>query len=873
MQKTLTYIDINTRAQVYADGAFVTKSSDYINIERGQWQILCIQFGERQMDEAGAVTFTPISFAADTSFVFVADNNFDDDDYLMAKSLQSVIPFDEADPTSNMFNIEGDWVDGGTADFSSGQLSIRINSDTVKFKEVTTDKVSINTGVYINVKQYMQGLSNPSTIAWIPFIAKNTIRDWSSAQVVPPTGTEAIAFINSYFRNPLERQWSEDGITWFDSQSEDHDNYYRERIANIGADWSSGYAVARGFTYTPSVSSDGVISWVNDGDLPNPTPINIKGDKGDNFTVNATGLLSERSQYDAEEKGFSFLATDDGNLYIKNSDTSGDWSGPIPFQGPKGDDGPAGPAGPANTLSIGTVATGEPGTEAAATITGTAPNQTLNLTIPRGSDGTDGADGADGVSSYTYVAYASDASGAGFSLVPSNTLKFRAEIHTTTAIEAPDAEDFAGAAWVKYIGDDGSGAVKSVNGQLPDESGNVTIETGSTVDESRLLPENPANGDIPCYDATVDRGNNADTKLLLQPATSDNEIIDQGKGNTVPLVLNVGANVTVNEAGQIVFTSPNSSFQEAGVIMLSKEQAAQLVTGNNEWCVDLVINVGEYVGQQTVMTLGGGGEYTGNADYACFIMSTARGTFWHWNGTEINMNLLPGNTVLVTVEQWIDDTGAWKLSYYANGSHVFTSSGEHRLSAAVQPLVFGGGYGKSSYFRNTVDAIRFRTVAPYRGQSFTPEARPWLPPAGSWQKVNLAELAKTIIADPVTEMAVADETWGDCRYLDTTFQQLSFRGRVRSLRRVSLETVSIDSGVTGNIVLVPIVNGSELSGTSFVVAVGAAPAVAEFALEVASGTLALRRDTDDERDTLKDSGNTPVTAVVLSVILEVQYDA
>ena len=129
-----------------------------------------------------------------------------------------------------------------------------------------------------------------------------------------------------------------------------------------------------------------------------------------------------------------------------------------------------------------------------------------------------------------------------------------------------------------------------------------------------------------------------------------------------------------------------------------------------------------------------------------------------------------------------------------------------------------------------------------------------------------------VIADPVTEMAVADETWGDCRYLDAAFRQLSFRGRVRSLRRVSLEMVSIDSGVTGNIVLVPIVNGSELSGTSFVVAVGAAPAVAEFALEVASGTLALRRDTDDERDTLKDAEGS-VTAVVLSVILEVQYDA
>lgn len=127
----------------------------------------------------------------------------------------------------------------------------------------------------------------------------------------------------------------------------------------------------------------------------------------------------------------------------------------------------------------------------------------------------------------------------------------------------------------------------------------------------------------------------------------------------------------------------------------------------------------------------------------------------------------------------------------------------------------------------------------------------------------------TIIADPMTEMAVADETWGDCRYLDAAFRQLSFRGRVRNLRRVSLETVSIDPGVTGNIVLVPVVNGTELSGTSFIVAVGAAPAVAEFALEVASGALALRRDTNDERDTLKDAEGS-VTAVVLSVILEVQ---
>lgn len=36
-----------------------------------------------------------------------------------------------------------------------------------------------------------------------------------------------------------------------------------------------------GATFTPSVSSDGIISWTNDKNLPNPQPVNIKGTKGD----------------------------------------------------------------------------------------------------------------------------------------------------------------------------------------------------------------------------------------------------------------------------------------------------------------------------------------------------------------------------------------------------------------------------------------------------------------------------------------------------------------------------------------------------------------------------------------------------------------
>ena len=46
---------------------------------------------------------------------------------------------------------------------------------------------------------------------------------------------------------------------------------------------------AAGYTFTPAVSSAGVISWTNDGGLPNPDPVNIKGPKGDKGDTGETG--------------------------------------------------------------------------------------------------------------------------------------------------------------------------------------------------------------------------------------------------------------------------------------------------------------------------------------------------------------------------------------------------------------------------------------------------------------------------------------------------------------------------------------------------------------------------------------------------------
>ena len=57
------------------------------------------------------------------------------------------------------------------------------------------------------------------------------------------------------------------------SQTEDEKTFHVEqteiqRVVNVGA------------TYTPAVSEEGVISWTNDQELPNPAPVNIKGPAG-----------------------------------------------------------------------------------------------------------------------------------------------------------------------------------------------------------------------------------------------------------------------------------------------------------------------------------------------------------------------------------------------------------------------------------------------------------------------------------------------------------------------------------------------------------------------------------------------------------------
>ena len=134
---------------------------------------------------------------------------------------------------------------------------------------------------------------------------------------------------------------------------------------------------------------------------------------------------------------------------------------------------------------------------------------------------------------------------------------------------------------------------------------------------------------------------------------------------------------------------------------------------------------------------------------------------------------------------------------------------------------------------------------------------------------DVATVGLCIISDPIASLPVYDATWGYCRYLDNVFPEISFVGRVHNLTRIRMEIVSIDPGITGNIVLVPIIDGTE--GTPLVVAVKAAASEVVLNLPINAGTLSLRRDMSNPADTLQDDG--AVTAVVRYIVFEVQYDA
>ena len=118
-----------------------------------------------------------------------------------------------------------------------------------------------------------------------------------------------------------------------------------------GPKGDTGDTGPQGITFTPSVSTSGVISWTNDGGLTNPDPVNIKGPQGEQGTQGPKGdtgdIGPEGPQGEQGETGTTFTPSlsPDGTLSWTNDGQKVNPE-PVNIRGPKGDTGETGPQGP-----------------------------------------------------------------------------------------------------------------------------------------------------------------------------------------------------------------------------------------------------------------------------------------------------------------------------------------------------------------------------------------------------------------------------------------------------------------------------------------------------------------------------------------------
>ena len=138
-----------------------------------------------------------------------------------------------------------------------------------------------------------------------------------------------------------------------------------------------------GYTFLPNVSEEGIISWTNNGGLPNPTPRDITGPQGEQGIQGEQGVQGEQ--------GFSpTITTEELDEYYAVTITDVNHSETINIEkGAKGEKGDPGPQGPQGIQ-------GETGPQGPQGEQG--PQGATGQTGAQGPAGQNGADGADGFS-------------------------------------------------------------------------------------------------------------------------------------------------------------------------------------------------------------------------------------------------------------------------------------------------------------------------------------------------------------------------------------------------------------------------------------------------------------------------------------------
>ena len=332
----------------------------------------------------------------------------------------------------------------------------------------------------------------------------------ANVPVTPSESNEIVTVCNTLLAAGFSVQFSSDGENWHDTQvttGTSIDVYFRYRSAASGGTWSNGIRLVKGdkgddgasafvyiryasdnqgtgFSATPSDSltyigvlatttaiatpqaSDFTGLWVKfQGPQGNPGASGQRGTRT-NFGTSVTGTSTTPAVFATgisdSLAGDLYLNTSTFNLYscaVGGDAATATWGYLGSLKGPTGD----------SRYVYQGFASSSSGADFSTTPSASLPYTAFIITSTalNPPTSTDFASatwlkylGSDGTSSYTYVAYASDSSGSNFSNIPSDSLKYRAEIHVSSPITTPTSSNFSGATWQKFLGNDGTNGTR-----------------------------------------------------------------------------------------------------------------------------------------------------------------------------------------------------------------------------------------------------------------------------------------------------------------------------------------------------------------------------------------------------------------------------
>ena len=199
-------------------------------------------------------------------------------------------------------------------------------------------------------------------------------------------------------------------------------------------------------------------------------------------------------------------------------------TGPQGPTGPKGDTGatgPTGPQGPAATITVGTTTTGNPGTNASVTNSGTSSAAVFNFTIPRGNTGATGPQGPDGDAATIAVGtVTTGAPGTNATVVNSGTSS--AAVFDFTIPRGDKGESGSGAGDMLASDYDPNGVVQNAGG-IVDYVDSVI----PTVNDATLtIQQNGTTVDT----FTANASSNVTANITVPTKTSD--LVNDGSDNT-----------------------------------------------------------------------------------------------------------------------------------------------------------------------------------------------------------------------------------------------------------------------------------------------------------------------------------------------------